>query len=102
MHTGFLYIKICTHPAIDKEMEKQKIYICISFQSDICFLLSAMSIVTYNLKKLSRENLKNVQGGLKDFCQPGAGDVCAQYGLECGFWYTVQNGQVIEYHNACI
>ncbi|MDR3023809.1 bacteriocin-like protein [Chryseobacterium sp.] len=54
------------------------------------------------LKKLSRENLKSVNGGRKDFCQPGAGDVCAQYGLECGFWYTVQNGQVIESHNACM
>ncbi|MEJ5048398.1 MULTISPECIES: bacteriocin-like protein [Chryseobacterium] len=55
-----------------------------------------------NLKKISREKLKSVQGGLKDFCQPGAGDVCAQYGLECGFWYTVQNGQVVESHNACM
>ncbi|EFK36923.1 Uncharacterised protein [Chryseobacterium gleum] len=56
------------------------------------------------LKKISREKLKSVQGGLKDFCQPGAGDVCAQWGLECGFHYTVQNGQVVESltHNACM
>jgi len=66
---------------------------------NICFLVSGCH-KTYNLKniyyekikKITRENLKNVLGGLKDFCQPGAGDVCAQYGLECGFWYTIQNG----------
>lgn len=57
-----------------------------------------------NLKKLSRENLKKVQGGKlsKDFCQPGAGDVCAQYGLECGFYYSYQNGVLVDMHNACM
>lgn len=40
-----------------------------------------------NLKKISREDLKSVQGGrvAKDFCQMGASDICAQYGLQCGF-----------------
>lgn len=57
-----------------------------------------------NLKKLSRENLKKVQGGKRaaDFCTPGAGDVCSQYGLECGMWYTVTGGQVTESHMACM
>ncbi|KMQ61012.1 hypothetical protein ACM40_14995 [Chryseobacterium sp. BLS98] len=60
-------------------------------------------IIMKNLKKISRENLKKVQGGRRaDFCQPGAGDVCAQYGLECGFWYTYQDGVLVESHNACM
>lgn len=56
-----------------------------------------------NLKKLSKTDLKAIKGG-RDFCQPGAGDICAQWGLECGFHYTVQNGQVVESltHNACM
>ncbi|MDQ0782086.1 hypothetical protein [Chryseobacterium sp. W4I1] len=54
-----------------------------------------------NLKKLSKTDLKAIKGG-RDFCQPGAGDVCAQYGLECGFWYTYQNGVLQESHNACM
>lgn len=54
-----------------------------------------------NLKKLSREDLKTVKGGT-DFCTPGNGDICAQYGLECGIWYTVTGGQITESHMACM
>ncbi|WP_294314530.1 hypothetical protein [uncultured Chryseobacterium sp.] len=56
-----------------------------------------------NLKKLSRNELKNLQGGkiyhvggaggCADMCTPtgGSGDTCAQYGLTCGF-YQDKNG----------
>lgn len=54
-----------------------------------------------NLKKLSREDLKTVKGGT-DFCTPGNRDICAQYGLECGIWYTVTGGQITEPHMACM
>ncbi len=56
------------------------------------------------LKKLSRTELKKLQGGkilpgggagggCGDMCTPtgGSGDSCAQYGLTCGF-YQDQNG----------
>ena len=49
-----------------------------------------------NLKKLSREELKSVSGGKRlpsdptclDACYPSGGqpgDICAQWGLTCGF-----------------
>lgn len=56
-----------------------------------------------NLKKLSRKELKNLQGGkiypgggtggCADMYTPtgGSGDTCAQYGLTCGF-YQDKNG----------
>ncbi len=38
------------------------------------------------LKKLSRENMKNVKGAsYEDMCQPGDG-TCEQYGLQCRYW----------------
>lgn len=49
------------------------------------------------LKKLSRENLKTVQGGKRpggsygDMCTMGANDSCAQYGLECGIYMGHDN-----------
>ena len=55
-----------------------------------------------NLKKLSRENLKNVSGGFKDFCTPGPADICGQYGLSCGVNMTWQNGHVISTNMACL
>ena len=45
-----------------------------------------------NLKKIAREELKSINGGRPpggsygDMCSPGTGDVCAQYGLECGLY----------------
>lgn len=45
-----------------------------------------------NLKKISREQLKNVHGGsYEDMCALGNGDVCAQYGLSCGVYMGRNN-----------
>ncbi|WP_165689932.1 bacteriocin-like protein [Elizabethkingia bruuniana] len=45
-----------------------------------------------NLKRLSRADLKEVQGGkfpeAKDMCTPGQNDECAAYGLSCGLYWT--------------
>ena len=54
-----------------------------------------------NLKKLSRNDLGKVNGG-RDFCAPGNGDICGQYGLSCGINMTMQNGQVIDTNWACM
>ncbi|AZA90906.1 Uncharacterised protein [Chryseobacterium nakagawai] len=53
------------------------------------------------LKKLSKKDLKTIKGG-GDFCKPGAGDICGQYGLECGMWFSYTGGQYIESHMACM
>ncbi|WP_420197282.1 bacteriocin-like protein [Chryseobacterium camelliae] len=37
-----------------------------------------------NLKKISRNDLKNVQGS--KLYPGGSGDSCAQFGLTCGFF----------------
>lgn len=50
-----------------------------------------------NLKKISRNDLKKVQGGKRpggsygDMCSLGANDECAQYGLECGLYIGRDN-----------
>ncbi|HAY3505663.1 bacteriocin-like protein [Elizabethkingia anophelis] len=45
-----------------------------------------------NFKKLSRNDLKVVQGGKlrpeKDMCTTGANDDCKAMGLECGLYVT--------------
>jgi hypothetical protein len=54
-----------------------------------------------NIKKLSRNELKALQGG-KDFCTPGNGDICGQYGLSCGINMNMQHGHVVSSNWACM
>ncbi|MDY3345659.1 hypothetical protein PG326_10480 [Riemerella anatipestifer] len=45
-----------------------------------------------NFKKLSRKQLKKVNGGsYEDMCSPGKNDSCKQYGLSCGIYMGKDN-----------
>lgn len=51
-----------------------------------------------NLKRLSRVELKKINGGKKDIAGYGCTDachsddgVCEQYGLSCGLWVSYNN-----------
>ncbi|MGC4128203.1 MAG: hypothetical protein QM564_01290 [Bergeyella sp.] len=61
-----------------------------------------------NLKQLSRNELKTVNGGkLPDpgdcgtVCNPGDG-FCEQYGLSCGFYFIVNGGTITSSCNKCM
>jgi len=45
------------------------------------------------LKRLSRNELKDLKGGTSysDMCSLGNNDTCAQYGLECGIYIGRDN-----------
>ncbi|AKK74497.1 hypothetical protein OK18_19415 [Chryseobacterium gallinarum] len=60
-------------------------------QQDISELLIFKNYIMKKLKKLSRNDLKEVQGGIikdsyGDMCTMGPNDSCAQYGVEYGLY----------------